>query len=100
MTQSQAGRHSAPNPFERPAVRLYPKQEETSMSMDYIRHSYGVPARRGGRVTWLNAHDKQMTGTIVGTRGHYLRVRFDGEVRAKTLHPTWQVGYHETPTRS
>lgn len=67
------------------------------MSMDYIRHSYGVPAKRGGRVTWWATLGAQAVGTIVGTRGHYLRVRFDGEKRARTLHPTWRIGYHETP---
>lgn len=70
---------------------------EPVMSMDYIRHSYGVPAQRGGRVTWWETLGAQVVGTIVGTRGHYLRVRLDGETRARTLHPTWRIGYHEPP---
>lgn len=67
------------------------------MSMGYIRHSYGVPAARGARVTWLATLGRQGTGTIVGSRGHYLRVRLDGETTARTLHPTWRIGYHEPP---
>jgi hypothetical protein len=68
------------------------------MSMDYIRRSYGVPAKRGARVTWWDCMtDRQVQGTIVGARGHYLRIRFDDEARTRTLHPTWRIGYHETP---
>lgn len=64
------------------------------MSMSYIRESYGVPARKGGRVTWSPSVGVQMTGIIVGTRAQYLRVRFDGEKVARTLHPTWSIEYH------
>lgn len=64
------------------------------MSMGYIRHAYGVPAKRGGRVTWWATMGKQLDGTIIGSRGHYLRIRFDGEDKARTLHPTWRIGYH------
>jgi hypothetical protein len=68
------------------------------MSMDYIRRSYGVPAKRGARVTWWACMtDRQVQGTIVGARGHYLRIRLDDEARTRTLHPTWRLGYHETP---
>jgi hypothetical protein len=39
------------------------------MSMDYIRRSYGVPAKRGARVTWWACMtDRQVQGTIVGAR--------------------------------
>jgi hypothetical protein len=66
------------------------------VSMEYIRRSYGVPAKRGGRVTWWATLGAQLIGVIVGARGHYLRVRFDGESRTRTLHPTWRIGYHDT----
>lgn len=63
--------------------------------MDYIRRAYEVPAKRGGRVRFLDG--KMREGCIVGSRGHYLRVRFDGERRPRSLHPTWRVEYLNTP---
>ena len=38
--------------------------------------------KRGRRVTWWATLGKQLDGTIIGTRGHYLRVRFDGVRRS------------------
>ena len=70
------------------------------MSVDYIRRYYGVPARRGVRVTWWGCMtERKLHGTIVGARGQYLRIRFDDEARARTLHPTWLLAYHETPNK-
>ena len=37
-------------------------------------------------------------GVIIGSRGKYLRVRFEGETRIETLHPTWMVEYLEEKT--
>jgi len=75
------------------------------MSMDYIRRTYSVPATVGARVRFLggcpdpesDAEVKTQEGAIVGARGQYLRVRFDGERRTRTLHPTWRVEYLKTP---
>lgn len=58
------------------------------MSMEQIRSTYGVPARRGQRVVFDG-----LSGTIVAARGGYLRVRFDGEKGTRSLHPVWQVQY-------
>ena len=78
------------------------------MSMGYIRLAYSVPAERGARVRFIGGNPdpesdsgvKTQDGTIVGTRGQYLRVRMDGEARIRTLHPTWRVEYLKTPNAS
>ena len=58
------------------------------MSMAYIRESYKVPAKRGGRVL-ING----WPGTIVGSDKQYLRVRLDGSIISRRYHPTWRVKY-------
>jgi len=64
------------------------------MSMAYIRAFYGVPAKRGARIRftpgWIQPAKE---GKIIGSCGPHLRVRFDGEKRIATLHPTWEVTY-------
>ncbi len=67
------------------------------MSMQYIRDYYKVPATRGARVRWAGMTETR-EGTIVGSRGAHLRVRFDGSVVIHTMHPTWQVEYLEGGT--
>lgn len=61
------------------------------MSMSRIRQFYGVPARRGLRIT----HEGKpctITGTTRGPM--YLRVRFDDEPgRTYPIHPTSEVEY-------
>lgn len=69
------------------------------MSMHYIRRIYGVPAYRGRRVSFTDAADA-VQGTIVGTRGQYLRVRWDESGRTVTMHPTWMLVYLMTPNVS
>jgi len=66
------------------------------MSMDYIRRAYGVPAKRGGRVSFT-AGEKAVQGTIVAARGHYLRVRWDESGLTHSMHPTWMLVYLKTP---
>ena len=66
------------------------------MSMEYIRRTYGVPARRGALIEH-NPDGINFTGRIVGSKGAYLRVRMDGATRIWTLHPTWRVEYLKTP---
>ena len=58
--------------------------------MKYIRDFYGVPAKRGGRIYF--AYDGSY-GTIVAAKNARLRVRFDGESRIDSIHPTWAVEY-------
>lgn len=62
------------------------------MSMKYIRDYYKVPAKRGGRIRWHKSR-ASIDGTIVGSKGQHLRVRFDDNQRIYTMHPTWDVEY-------
>lgn len=63
------------------------------MSLDYIRIFYQVPAKRGARVRYTAGHGEVMEGRIVGSRGHYLSVRFPRHKRPLRCHPTWQIEY-------
>jgi len=54
--------------------------------MDYIRRTYGVPAKVGGKVMF-----EGRPGVIVGSHGPYLKIRIDGHVR--NYHPTWHLVY-------
>jgi hypothetical protein len=57
-------------------------------NLDYISRHYGVPAEIGGRVEF-----ERQPGTIVGTTGHYLRIKLDREPHPLTFHPTWHLRY-------
>lgn len=63
------------------------------MSAKYVRDTYGVPAKRGGRIrfTWGGWHGSPL-GTIVSFPGQYIRVRMD-DGGVYQLHPTWEVEY-------
>jgi len=66
------------------------------MSMREIRKTYGVPAKRGGRIEFSSVSDRFLRrGTITSARGAHLRVRWDGDKRTwpAPLHPTWRVRY-------
>lgn len=64
------------------------------MSMDYIRKTYGVPARRGGKVRFRPTDGGvPCLGVIVGSRSAHLRVKFDGMRHSMSVHPTWQLEY-------
>jgi hypothetical protein len=52
------------------------------MSIAYIRGFYGVPAKRGARVTWRGA-----PGTIISAKGQYVAIRKDDGRRIQ-VHPT------------
>ena len=64
------------------------------MSLDYIRKTYGVPAKKGGRIRCTGLA-VPMEGTIRGAENGRLLVRFDWcpTGRLATLHPTWEVTY-------
>ena len=74
------------------------------MSMDYIRRAYGVPAKRGARIIYTGAEKTlgRAFGTIVGSRGAYLRVQMDdGHPKSPiTMHPLWCIEYPTTPDKS
>lgn len=55
--------------------------------MEYIRKTYSVPAKRGGRIEYRTPAFTQR-GTITGTSGPYLRVRIDGDRHSTRWHPT------------
>ena len=63
------------------------------MSMDYIRRTYGVPARRGGRIKFRPCQGLEKEGFVVAASGQYIRVRFADMRRTVLLHPTWRVEY-------
>jgi hypothetical protein len=72
------------------------------MGMDYIRRTYGVPAKRGGRIQYDGGHPDEgpKCGTITSaTNSGHIRVRFDGERRTYKLHPTWAVAYMKPPNQ-
>lgn len=64
------------------------------MSMEYIRKTYGVPAKRGALIEFTDMRGRIHTGRIVRSRGMYLRADMPticgGIV---TLHPTSDVRY-------
>lgn len=62
--------------------------------MEWIRKSYGVPAKRGGRVRYLSAGGPVL-GTIRGTRHGRLLVQLDGDKTSLPFHPTWNLEYLE-----
>ena len=55
------------------------------MSLDYIRRYYGVPAKRGGRVSWATSKGVRL-GTITRAT-NYVYVRFDDAKHPVPLHP-------------
>lgn len=64
------------------------------MNMERIRTSYGVPAKRGGRVAYGCEGIGLRTGTIVGSCGdECLRIRLDGEKVAGNYRPDWNIIY-------
>ena len=71
------------------------EHERGKMSMDYIRRTYDVPAKRGARILFLDTGGTTHDGVIVGSRGMYLRARFPRFTgrHIVTLHPTSNVRY-------
>lgn len=63
------------------------------MSMEYIRKTYNVPAKRGGRILYTGDKGEKRYGTIVGAIGQYLSIRLDGEKVPQYYHPTWELTY-------
>jgi hypothetical protein len=57
------------------------------MSMDYVRRTYGVPAKRGLRVT-VDGRPGVITRAT-----HYVYVRFDDVGFSRPCHPTWRIDY-------
>lgn len=62
------------------------------MSIDYIRDTYRVPAKIGGRVRYTGDGAPQI-GTIVGSRNAHIMVLIDGDAKPAEYHPTWEMEY-------
>jgi hypothetical protein len=60
--------------------------------MKYIREYYGVPAKRGMRVTYSGSQATK-TGVITSARGANLMIRIDGMKHPRPYHPTWELSY-------
>lgn len=58
------------------------------MSLEYIRKTYQVPAKRGAHVI-ANGDP----GVITGSRGAYLRIRVEGRTKIRCYHLTWAMEY-------
>lgn len=63
------------------------------MSLEYIRKTYNVPAKRGTPVRYGVRGVSQRDGVITGSSGSYIRVRLYGDKRSKIYHPTWHMEY-------
>lgn len=61
-------------------------------NMQYIRDTYGVPAKRGARVEYTGGKEPRL-GTITGTGGCGILIRLDGEKTSSPYHPTWKLRY-------
>lgn len=62
------------------------------MSIAYIRKYYQLTVKRGDRVRVFDGK----LGVVVGAQGAYLRIKLDGEKRAGSYHPTWELAIGET----
>lgn len=62
------------------------------MSLQYIRDTYGVPAKRGARVQY-SGNGIAIQGTITSSRGPHILVRLDGDDFSVPFHPTWKMRY-------
>lgn len=64
--------------------------------MEYIRKTYGVPAKRGGVIEYTDPRGQKWRGTIRGASGGYLRIQLDGIRHTDNFHPTWNLVYRTT----
>lgn len=61
--------------------------------MEWVRKTYGVPAKRGGRVEYAGDGRPELGTIISATTSGYLKVELDSHPRAIKLHPTWKLRY-------
>lgn len=62
------------------------------MSIAWVRKTYRVPAKRGGRVEYTGCGKREF-GVILGASGGHLSIRLDGVKHAMPFHPTWELRY-------
>jgi len=67
------------------------------MSLKYIRQTYGVTEKRGGRIRFTDQNNGVWNGVIKSAKGARIRVLVDGRIPGYggrlILHPTWTVEY-------
>lgn len=56
------------------------------MSMDYVRKTYGVPAKRGGLIAYRTKYRTRMGRITKAT--HHIYVRFEDAQFSVPIHPT------------
>lgn len=61
----------------------------------YIQSYYGVPASKGQRVEYTNWQGIKTVGKIIGARGQYIKIHFDGHEKPHNgvFHPTDGMRY-------
>lgn len=62
------------------------------MSIEWVRKTYKVPAKRGGRVEYTGSKQMRL-GTITSASHGRLNIRLDGEKYPAPFHPTWELRY-------
>ena len=62
------------------------------MSMEYIRKTYDVPAKRGVKIKYTGGI-KPIFGKIVGSTHAYIRVKMEETQKIIKFHPTWKIEY-------
>lgn len=63
------------------------------MSMEYIRKTYNVPAKRGGMVKVISSYKGiEFDGVITGSKGARLRISINKR-RSGLYHPTDNIVY-------
>lgn len=60
--------------------------------LEWVRSSYGVPARRGGRVEYTGKGKIQL-GTITGASGNHILIRLDDVGFPQPFHPILSLRY-------
>ncbi len=65
--------------------------EAEASEFEYIRKTYSVPAKKGGRVLYLGRWE----GTITGARDGRVLIRLDDSTPSCPYHPTWELEYLE-----
>lgn len=65
------------------------KKSITEASLDFIRTTYGVPAKKGVRVRF----EGEQEGVITGASGRELLIQMDGSSYVAVYHPVWQLEY-------
>ena len=73
-------------------------QKVAPVSLEYIRKTYGVPAKRGSEVAYQpDTMQPPMVGRITGHHNALVRVRFPESKRPYLCHPM-DLYYRATPT--